>query len=155
MSRTHEFKDKAKAKAREMVEKMKQVNTGSMIGGIKGLFRGYDQISDKPKTGFHGFQSHGFQSSTGHTSGFAGSEHQNPSISAGGAPSQFQGFGSGMTPPNAYNGSGEHGNASHDPWTCLLYTSDAADEEDSVDLGGRRIIKKKKNTYRTKKTRTK
>src|SRR5665648_752478 len=29
-------------------------------------------------------------------------------------------------------------------YTCLLYTSDAADEEDSVDLGGRRIIKKKK-----------
>ena len=28
--------------------------------------------------------------------------------------------------------------------TCLLYTSDAADEEDSVDLGGRRILKKKK-----------
>ena len=28
--------------------------------------------------------------------------------------------------------------------TCLLYTSDAADEEDSVDLGGRRIIKKKR-----------
>ena len=27
---------------------------------------------------------------------------------------------------------------------CLLYTSDAADEEDSVDLGGRRIIKKKR-----------
>ena len=27
---------------------------------------------------------------------------------------------------------------------CLLYTSDAADEEDSVDLGGRRIINKKK-----------
>ena len=24
--------------------------------------------------------------------------------------------------------------------TCLLYTSDAADEEDSVDLGGRHII---------------
>src|SRR5664280_539847 len=24
--------------------------------------------------------------------------------------------------------------------TCLLYTSDAADEEDSVDLGGRRVI---------------
>eukprot|EP00658_Telonema_sp_P-2_P039448 TRINITY_DN28226_c0_g2_i1.p1 TRINITY_DN28226_c0_g2~~TRINITY_DN28226_c0_g2_i1.p1 ORF type:complete len:307 (-),score=55.59 TRINITY_DN28226_c0_g2_i1:96-1016(-) len=29
-------------------------------------------------------------------------------------------------------------------YACLLYTSDAADEEDSVDLGGRRIIKKKK-----------
>eukprot|EP00656_Telonema_subtile_P009881 TRINITY_DN14683_c0_g1_i1.p1 TRINITY_DN14683_c0_g1~~TRINITY_DN14683_c0_g1_i1.p1 ORF type:complete len:114 (-),score=2.84 TRINITY_DN14683_c0_g1_i1:17-358(-) len=26
--------------------------------------------------------------------------------------------------------------------TCLLYTSDAADEEDSVDLGGRVLIKK-------------
>ena len=35
-----------------------------------------------------------------------------------------------------------------DAWiiTCLLYTSDAADERSSVDLGGRRIIKKKKNT---------
>src|SRR5678815_4330662 len=27
-------------------------------------------------------------------------------------------------------------------WCCLLYTSDAADERSSVDLGGRRIIKK-------------
>ena len=42
---------------------------------------------------------------------------------------------------------------------CLLYTSDAADEEDSVDLGGRRIIKKKKNernggrSTRTEKTK--
>ena len=30
------------------------------------------------------------------------------------------------------------------PEVCLLYTSDAADERSSVDLGGRRIIKKKK-----------
>ena len=30
-------------------------------------------------------------------------------------------------------------------WTCLLYTSDAADDMQCVDLGGRRIIKKKKN----------
>ena len=30
--------------------------------------------------------------------------------------------------------------------TCLLYTSDAADERSSVDLGGRRIIKKNKIT---------
>ena len=29
-------------------------------------------------------------------------------------------------------------------YPCLLYTSDAADERSSVDLGGRRIIKKKK-----------
>ena len=28
--------------------------------------------------------------------------------------------------------------------TCLLYTSDAADEEDRVDLGGPRLLKKKK-----------
>ena len=27
------------------------------------------------------------------------------------------------------------------PGDCLLYTTDAADEEDSVDHGGRRIIK--------------
>ena len=32
------------------------------------------------------------------------------------------------------------------PRGCLLYTSDAADERSSVDLGGRRIIKKK-NKY--------
>ena len=31
---------------------------------------------------------------------------------------------------------------------CLLYTSDAADERSRVDLGGRRIIKKKKNNVR-------
>src|SRR5674536_399293 len=36
-------------------------------------------------------------------------------------------------------------------YTCLLYTSDAADEEDSVDLGGRRIIKKKKKKKKIKK----
>ena len=35
---------------------------------------------------------------------------------------------------------------------CLLYTSDAADERSSVDLGGRRIIKKK--TRDKPKTRT-
>ena len=29
--------------------------------------------------------------------------------------------------------------------TCLLYISDAADERSSVDLGGRRFIKKKNN----------
>src|SRR5678815_4583615 len=32
-------------------------------------------------------------------------------------------------------------------WLCLLYTSDAADERSSVDLGGRRIIKKKKISF--------
>ena len=32
--------------------------------------------------------------------------------------------------------------------SCLLYTSDAADDLLCVDLGGRRIIKKKTNTHR-------
>ena len=32
------------------------------------------------------------------------------------------------------------------PQVCLLYTSDAADDLLCVDLGGRRIIKKKNNT---------
>ena len=32
--------------------------------------------------------------------------------------------------------------------TCLLYTSDAADDLLCVDLGGRRIIKKKKTIYK-------
>ena len=35
---------------------------------------------------------------------------------------------------------------------CLLYTSDAADERSSVDLGGRRIIKKKKTKQDTRAT---
>ena len=34
---------------------------------------------------------------------------------------------------------------------CLLYTSDAADERSSVDLGGRRIIKKKNRKHKKKK----
>ena len=41
---------------------------------------------------------------------------------------------------------------------CLLYTSDAADERSSVDLGGRRIIQKKKthktHTHTTHNTKT-
>ena len=35
---------------------------------------------------------------------------------------------------------------------CLLYTSDAADERSSVDLGGRRIIKKKKQSQSIERT---
>ena len=38
--------------------------------------------------------------------------------------------------------------------SCLLYTSDAADERSSVDLGGRRTIKKKKRTKKRKKEKT-
>ena len=33
------------------------------------------------------------------------------------------------------------------PAPCLLYTSDAADERSSVDLGGRRTIKKKNTLH--------
>src|SRR5664279_1395579 len=39
----------------------------------------------------------------------------------------------------AGNTNSNDGNVSGNHNTCLLYTSDAADEEDSVDLGGRRI----------------
>ena len=35
-------------------------------------------------------------------------------------------------------------------YVCLLYTSDAADERSSVDLGGRRTIKKKNREKKTK-----
>src|SRR5664280_1314554 len=45
-------------------------------------------------------------------------------------PSRFSG---------GFSGGGKFG---HWRFSCLLYTSDAADEEDSVDLGGRRIINK-------------
>ena len=39
------------------------------------------------------------------------------------------------------------------PHPCLLYTSDAADERSSVDLGGRRILKKKKKDNSRTRTR--
>ena len=39
------------------------------------------------------------------------------------------------------------------PQACLLYTSDAADERSSVDLGGRRIIKKKNSKNKTRQQR--
>ena len=37
---------------------------------------------------------------------------------------------------------------------CLLYTSDAADEEESIDHGGRRNIKKKTTNKQNNKTQT-
>ena len=40
-------------------------------------------------------------------------------------------------------------------YVCLLYTSDAADERSSVDLGGSRIIKKKKDADLSKQTHIK
>ena len=44
-----------------------------------------------------------------------------------------------ISTPNAPAAIGPYSQAK----VCLLYTSDAADELDGVDLGGRRIIKKK------------
>ena len=38
----------------------------------------------------------------------------------------------------------ERAGAAERPSACLLYTSDAADERSSGDLGGSRVIKKKK-----------
>ena len=43
---------------------------------------------------------------------------------------------------------------SQEVYTCLLYTSDAADDLLCVDLGGRRIIKKKKTKKTTKQNNT-
>ena len=40
------------------------------------------------------------------------------------------------------------------PYVCLLYTSDAADDLLCVDLGGRRIIKKKNKQTKHNKTNT-
>ena len=39
-------------------------------------------------------------------------------------------------------------------YVCLLYTSDAADERSSVDLGGRRIIKKKNRQKKQREDKT-
>ena len=52
--------------------------------------------------------------------------------------------GQAAVPTNGKNHVGEEIDLviSYNP-VCLLYTSDAADERSSVDLGGRRIIKKK------------
>eukprot|EP00828_Plagiopyla_frontata_P045328 TRINITY_DN7724_c0_g1_i1.p1 TRINITY_DN7724_c0_g1~~TRINITY_DN7724_c0_g1_i1.p1 ORF type:complete len:354 (-),score=52.42 TRINITY_DN7724_c0_g1_i1:9-1070(-) len=51
-------------------------------------------------------------------------------------------------------GGAQQYNQRQQPYGCLLYTSDAADEEDSVDLCGCRNIKKKKQKQKlTKKTR--
>ena len=41
-------------------------------------------------------------------------------------------------------GDQDHVRAAGEARLCLLYTSDAADERSSVDLGGRRIIKKER-----------
>ena len=55
-----------------------------------------------------------------------------------------------LQPPGRQSAPGDHlrvvplGAGLSGVGTCLLYTSDAADERSSVDLGGRRIIKKKK-----------
>ena len=52
---------------------------------------------------------------------------------------------------NFYNKVGTMGMADYQNYICLLYTSDAADERSSVDLGGRRIIKKKKKENKCEK----
>ena len=44
-------------------------------------------------------------------------------------------------------GRAEDARVVHQHVDCLLYTSDAADDLLCVDLGGRRIIKKKNNIY--------
>src|SRR5678815_822273 len=52
-------------------------------------------------------------------------------------------------PSAAYPAQPPYSHPHHPSYSCLLYTSDAADERSSVDLGGRRIIKKKKKKLTT------
>ena len=52
-----------------------------------------------------------------------------------GTPAKFAGCSGCVAPPSTLE---------YHSGRCLLYTSDAADERSSVDLGGRRIIKKTK-----------
>ena len=54
----------------------------------------------------------------------------------------------------AYEDHGHQGDETDQPFHCLLYTSDAADERSSVDLGGRRIIKKKNKQVTKHTTKT-
>ena len=53
-----------------------------------------------------------------------------------------------VTPGPHATGVGGGGCGAGRPRDCLLYTSDAADERSSVDLGGRRIIKKQNTPSR-------
>ncbi len=57
-------------------------------------------------------------------------------------------FTGGLPPFTYFWSTGEETQTIENLSPCLLYTSDAADERSSVDLGGRRIIKKKKNTHK-------
>ena len=55
-----------------------------------------------------------------------------------------------LSEQKAYSQLRYRGQLSHRTYTiCLLYTSDAADDLLCVDLGGRRIIKKKTKTAQT------
>src|SRR5665811_2170601 len=54
-----------------------------------------------------------------------------------------------MTTDDMFNTVRKHARDGVDFMTCLLYTSDAADDLTRVDLGGRRIIKKKTKRKKT------
>eukprot|EP00658_Telonema_sp_P-2_P016107 TRINITY_DN16241_c0_g1_i1.p1 TRINITY_DN16241_c0_g1~~TRINITY_DN16241_c0_g1_i1.p1 ORF type:complete len:130 (-),score=50.09 TRINITY_DN16241_c0_g1_i1:96-485(-) len=90
----------------------------------------------------------------GHRNGGSGGRHGAPQQRGSGtsivpiikAPEEQFKKRSGDSSINSHHRGGRGGGRGgyNKPRSCLLYTSDAADEEDSVDLGGRRIIKKKK-----------
>ena len=74
--------------------------------------------------------------------GLTGSKFEDWLVKKLGGTGNFKSGSPSHTKPREFDG------AYDDVWyeakSCLLYTSDAADERSSVDLGGRRIIKKKK-----------
>eukprot|EP00656_Telonema_subtile_P056261 TRINITY_DN894_c0_g1_i1.p1 TRINITY_DN894_c0_g1~~TRINITY_DN894_c0_g1_i1.p1 ORF type:complete len:139 (+),score=33.01 TRINITY_DN894_c0_g1_i1:248-664(+) len=81
-----------------------------------------------------------FASGGKYTGGFVGGKFDGAGTCQYADGSQYEG----EWAMGAQQGGGTFRYVSGNVYTCLLYTSDAADEEDSVDLGGRRIIKKKK-----------
>eukprot|EP00658_Telonema_sp_P-2_P020036 TRINITY_DN17889_c0_g1_i1.p1 TRINITY_DN17889_c0_g1~~TRINITY_DN17889_c0_g1_i1.p1 ORF type:complete len:446 (-),score=122.82 TRINITY_DN17889_c0_g1_i1:25-1362(-) len=104
-------------------------------------------------SGAQGNQGKGDYSGKG---GAPGTTWQNQPSPQGGGKGPPGNWNAGSGPPGSWSspaGKGKGGDGPPGRWNsgkgqrgCLLYTSDAADEEDSVDLGGRRIIYKKKRT---------
>ena len=81
----------------------------------------------------------GLSACTSENGGTTGGNPYSEDVSVSGASAQALG--------GALSASASGGlQASYQMQPCLLYTSDAADERSRVDLGGRRVIKKKKKT---------
>jgi len=149
MSKRDEFKQKFKEKAKAAGDALK--NSGSIVGGIKGLFRGYDQISDKPKSGHHGFHGGGFQSGgSGFQSGGSGGS---VSGNIGNLPSG--GFGSSAGPPGSskFSGFGNSSSSSLNSTSSASYRTSGLDTnlDDFYNDSGSKSSRSKKDKKSKKK----